>query len=108
MLKKSTMVVLSVLMLLLFAGCESDEDPTEPTPSEPGTVEIDAEPDALDAPWDLTGPGNYSGSGAGDSTLSDMTPGTYTISWGAVSGWTAPAGDAKTLTAEGTVTFSGT
>jgi len=107
MYRKSILVVLSALVLLQLAGCTSEEE-SPAGPGEPGTVVIDAEPDILDAPWDITGPGSYSGSGTGDSTMINMSPGSYTISWGTVSGWIAPDGETQTLAAEGTVTFSGT
>ena len=100
--------ILSVTALLfVLAGCESsEENPAGPDGETFGTVAIDAEPDALDAPWGLTGP--ESSSGSGDSTLADMPPGDYTITWGAVAGWTVPAGEEKTLASEGTITFTGT
>ncbi len=104
-----TAVVSAAMVLLMLAGCgSSEDDPTGPDTNTHGTVVIDAEPDALDAPWDLTGPESYSGSGEGDSTLTDMTPGDYTITWGTVSGWIVPASEEKSLTSGGTVTFSGT
>ena len=73
-----------------------------------GTVFIDAEPDALNAPWSLTGPCSYSENGTGDQTLDDLNPGDYTITWEDVTGWITPSGEMQTLTAGGSVTFSGT
>jgi formylglycine-generating enzyme required for sulfatase activity len=65
-------------------------------------------PDTLDAPWSLAGPDGYSGSGSGDSTLAGMTPGSYTVTWGDVTGWIKPAGQTNTLGSDEVLTFSGT
>jgi formylglycine-generating enzyme required for sulfatase activity len=58
----------------------------------------------------LTGPSSYSHSGTGDETIPGLTPGSYTITWEAVSGWDLPdpATETETLTDGGTVTFTGT
>jgi uncharacterized protein (TIGR02145 family) len=73
-----------------------------------GTIIIDPNPDGINAPWSLEGPCSYSTSGNGDNTLTSLDPGDYTITWGAVSGWTAPSNSMQTLAAAQTVTFSGT
>ncbi len=104
----SPRVVLSLLVIFLLSGCAGEDDPTDPVGSdEPGTVVIDAEPEMLDAPWDLTGPESFSASGTGDSTMTDMTAGSYTIDWGDVSEWITPAGDTRTLSSNSTLTFNG-
>lgn len=72
-----------------------------------GTIVIDPEPDAINAPWSLAGPCNYSSNGAGDQTLTSLYPGEYTVTWGAVSGWTTPSNVTQTLTAGNTLTLSG-
>jgi len=71
-----------------------------------GTIEIDANPDALNASWTIAGPQDLSGNG--DTTLTDMPTGVYTLTWGDVSDWIAPASSQGTLISDGTVTFSGT
>ena len=73
-----------------------------------GTIEIDAEPDSIDAPWSLTGPCSYSSSGSGDTTLTGLNPGDYTLSWGNHPDWVAPADSLKPLGADDTITFAGT
>jgi formylglycine-generating enzyme required for sulfatase activity len=75
-----------------------------------GSITIDPEPNAINAPWTLTGPSSYSHIGTGDETIPGLTPGTYTITWGAVTGWDLPdpATEALALADGGTVTFSGT
>lgn len=74
-----------------------------------GSITIDPEPDSIDAPWQLAGPGGFSRSGTGNTTLTDLAVGDYTLTWGAVAGWTTPAPttSTQTLTADGTLTFAG-
>jgi formylglycine-generating enzyme required for sulfatase activity len=99
--------LLSLTVAAVLGGCSEDtEDPTGPTGGV-GTVEIDAAPDSLDAPWTLTGPGDYSNDGTGDHTLIGLSVGDYTVTWGEVSGWTAPSAVTQTLAADGTLTFTG-
>ncbi|MBU2502190.1 S8 family serine peptidase, partial [bacterium] len=73
-----------------------------------GTIVINPDPDALNAPWTLTGPGGSPTAGTGDATLTDMAVGDYSIEWGAVAGYVAPANAALTLTGGATITFAGT
>lgn len=79
------------------------EERTEPT----GTVRIDAEPDALQAQWQLSSSAGGSWSGRGDATLDGLSPADYTISWSAVSGYDAPAPATASLAADDTLTFQG-
>jgi uncharacterized protein (TIGR02145 family) len=71
-----------------------------------GTVIIDISPDSIDAPWSLEGPGGYSSSGNGDSTLTELASGDYTVNWGAVSGWITPSDEMLSLVAGAIVTFT--
>ena len=73
-----------------------------------GTIVIDPEPNSLNAPWSIVGPCSYSTSGTGDETLTELAPGDYTVTWGAVSGWIEPSNSTQTLAANETVTFNGT
>jgi hypothetical protein len=56
------------------------------------------------ASWTITGPATYSDSGS-SRTYSNAPTGTYTLSWGAVAGYNAPAATSLTLTAGGTLNF---
>jgi formylglycine-generating enzyme required for sulfatase activity len=75
-----------------------------------GSITVNPEPNTIDAPWTLTGPSSYSHSGTGDETIPGLTPGSYTITWEAVTGWDlpSPASESLALTDGGTVTFNGT
>jgi YD repeat-containing protein len=83
------------------------------TGAESGTIHVNPEPDAMNAsaPWTMTGSSSYSRTGTGDLTISNLTPGDYTLTWGDVNnGWTkpSPASSSQTLATDGTVTFIGT
>jgi hypothetical protein len=74
-----------------------------------GTVVINADPDSINAPWTLTKPDASTQAGTGDETLTGMAVGSYSLAWGAVMGYDAPATPApQTLAADGTITFAGT
>lgn len=68
-----------------------------------GTVNVSSNIGSL---WTVTGPATITGSGTSGSYASKPA-GTYTITWGSVSGYTAPASQSFTLTSGGTITFSG-
>jgi formylglycine-generating enzyme required for sulfatase activity len=74
-----------------------------------GWIVIDPEPNAINAPWQLSGPSGFSQSGNGDLTLTDMTAGDYTLTWGLLVGLARPlpAVVTQSLTANGTLTFTG-
>ena len=76
-----------------------------------GTIVVNPDPNAINAPWTLTGPNSYSQSGTGDQTLSSLPIGDYTLTWGDVNaGWSkpSPAFSIQTLASGGTITFTGT
>ncbi|MGD9548643.1 MAG: FlgD immunoglobulin-like domain containing protein [Candidatus Krumholzibacteriia bacterium] len=72
------------------------------------TVVVDAEPDAVNAPWTLAGPGGFSVSANGDQSYPDVEAGTYTIAWNDVFGWVTPPPDTMTVGTGETITFRGT
>jgi formylglycine-generating enzyme required for sulfatase activity len=74
-----------------------------------GTITIDPEPNTINAPWQITGPGGFSQSGTSNISLANMTTGSYTLTWSAVAGWTtpSPAAVTQTLALGGAVTFAG-
>ncbi|MBK8167986.1 MAG: hypothetical protein IPK64_18735 [bacterium] len=98
-------MIVAIAIALLACGC--NDDPAAPSV---GTFTINPEPNALNAPWQVSGPGGHAQSGAGDTTLVNMAAGNYTVTWGEVSGWLTPSPDSatQTLPADGSVTFTGT
>lgn len=88
----------------IASGC--GDDPAAPAV---GSFTINPEPNSISAPWQLLGPGGYAQSGAGDMTIVNMTAGTYTLTWGAVQGWTTPSPGVvtQTLVANGSLEFAG-
>jgi len=89
-------------ILLSLTACGTDSGPGSAAGSV-GTVVIDAEPAALQPPWTLTGPHDVTRTGAGDQSIGDLPPGTYTITWGDVDGWIAPPAETRTVAAGATV-----
>jgi hypothetical protein len=59
------------------------------------------------AAFTVAGPATFPGSGMLDVVL-DALLGTYSVTFGAVSGYTTPSSPSQTLTAGGTITFIGT
>lgn len=94
------------IVSLLGAGCSEESQPLQPVG---GTVTINAEPNSINAPWQITGPDGFSQSGNGDATLSNRGVGDYTLTWETVTGWVtpSPAESTQTLTPGGGVTFAG-
>ena len=76
-----------------------------PIMSSTGTIIVST--DLAQATFTLSGAGSYTGNGKLWSQT-NATPGTYTITFGDVSGYTTPASQTVTLTAGGTITFAGT
>lgn len=74
---------------------------------ETGAIIINPEPDGIMAPWRITGPDGFDQSGAGYTALTGRTAGAYTLTWGALSGWTLPDPAAVTQDLDGALTFNG-
>jgi formylglycine-generating enzyme required for sulfatase activity len=72
------------------------------------TVTIDPEPNTITPSWTLTGPSSYRKTGNGHATFASLAAGNYTLAWGIVSGWAAPATSTQALAAGGSLTFTGT
>jgi sulfatase modifying factor 1 len=89
-----------------FSGCSDDNGPTDPTKAT-GTVTIAPQPDGIDAPWQLAGPGGIDSTGSGRTELKEMPAGTYTVTWHEVSKWETPDESTGTLASGGSVTFAG-
>jgi len=76
---------------------------------EANTIVVDPNPNILDAPWNLQGPSGYNLDGNGDLTLREMTPGTYTLTWGLVDTYEYPDPnpDVRELEPDSSLTFRG-
>lgn len=98
----------AALVATLLAACGDDDDdtPTDPGTPATGTVEVVTSP-TLAAPWSLAGPDGYAEQGSGDHQLDDLSPGDYTITWGAFDGHATPAPETGTLAAGEVVRFTG-
>ena len=72
-----------------------------------GSIWIDPEPDEINAPWELVGPGGSRDFGEGDQMLASMPAGSYAIHWRNVPGWLSPPSDTLDLAAAGSITFEG-
>jgi len=70
-----------------------------------GTIAITTNLSA--ASFTVTGPATFSGTGT-SATFNNAPVGSYTITFAAVAGYTAPAPQTQTLTAGGTINFTGT
>jgi uncharacterized protein (TIGR02145 family) len=77
------------------------------TNTDTGTIVIDPAPDILNAPWSLVSTNDDTTYGTGDTTLTGLATGDYTVTWGEVFGWVKPSNSAQTLAANQTVTFNG-
>jgi len=76
--------------------------------AEIGSIVIDSNPDAIQAPWLLSGLEIEDLSGSGDTTLTEQPIGDYTLEWGHVEGWLAPDVQSMSLGIGATLTFNAT
>ncbi|MBU4340162.1 MAG: hypothetical protein KKD46_04495 [Euryarchaeota archaeon] len=74
-------------------------------PSTKGTISVTT--NLADATFSVTGASSYSGSGTSWNT-GDAPAGTYMITYGTMQGYNAPSSETKTLSAGGSIAFSGT
>lgn len=104
-----SLVFISIIGLLfvLNAGCSSDADPVTPPLVSTGFISIDAEPDSVNAPWQLSGPENFLAAGTGDLVLDGLAVGSYTFTWNAIEGYLTPTGHTQALADGDTIIFSG-
>jgi formylglycine-generating enzyme required for sulfatase activity len=97
----------AIVLVMTTFGC-SDDDVTSPETVGTGTIVVNPTPNVLDAPWVISGPGNFSQAGNGGQTLTNLPAGQYSLAWQPVSGWTRPLDSQEELVSDGTTTFSGT
>lgn len=103
--------LLALLLCAIVAaiGCSDDDPVAPPDPPIPGTITIQHLPSTIDAPWSLTGPGEYEHDSSGYAELDEMAPGDYTLTWGEVlhTELPDPASTTQTLEEDGTLAFTG-
>lgn len=92
------------ILALTAPACHHDVNPAAPAI---GAITIDAEPDFLEAPWQISGPNGYRQDGSGDATLGSLHAGTYTVAWLEVAGYGTPAAATREVTADATARFTG-
>jgi len=85
-------------------GSYVDWDYIQVTPTK-GAISVTT--NLADATFSVTGASSYSGSGTSWST-GDAPAGTYMITYGTMQGYNAPSSETKTLSAGGSIAFSGT
>ena len=73
----------------------------------PGALIIDAEPDILNAPWEINGPDEYYVSANGDTTISELPEGDYTVTWGEVAGYKTPSPETQFIGSGSVITYFG-
>jgi hypothetical protein len=73
----------------------------------PATCTLTVTTNVAGASFAVAGPASYSGSGTSFSQAG-VPPGTYTITYNSVAGYTTPAPDTKTVASGGTLAFTGT
>lgn len=100
-----------LVFLLVFsmssAGCTNSQ---EVAPSVPSVrIEVRSLPEQITPTWTLTGPDEYVLNSGGNTTLTDLAPGEYTVYWHTVEGWNLPNPpyETKSLQADQTATFIG-
>ncbi len=96
-------LTVALAFMLWLGGCEEGEL-TPPPPEQ--SINISVTPDSLDAGWDLSGPDGLA-QGQGDTTLTDMTVGSYSITWANIVEWNSPPDSTQELTEGTSITFPG-
>lgn len=100
--------VLLVLPVVLFAQtqspCAGTVSITDVSQAQPGVLLAVA--NTMQAGFTISGPANYSGSGAAWAQQ-NIPAGTYTITWNPVAGCASPPSETKTTDAKGSVIFAG-
>ncbi len=93
--------------ITVSAGCASVSDVTVPVGLEyyeGGTIKVVTNVEVSN--YSITGPKVFSGSGI-LSSIYDVSPGTYTITFDPVQGYITPASYSMTLSGQDTITFTG-
>ena len=100
------LLLIPVAFAFAIIGC-SEDDVVAPSL---GMIVISAAPDNVSTPWTLSLPNGLHAVGDSDTTLLDMEPGQYTLTWLDSDGWISPdpSTETGTLAKNGTLIFRGT
>ncbi len=85
-------VLVTIMVLGLsagFIGCSDDDSSPVNVPTT-GSVTVDVTPDDIGASWILASADKLVAVVQGDSTLTGLAPGDYTLTWSEVEGWDKP------------------
>ncbi|MBU8871762.1 MAG: formylglycine-generating enzyme family protein [Gemmatimonadales bacterium] len=96
-----------LLAVPLLSGCDTDEPGPVATESGTGDIVIVCTPEEIAPAWSVSGPGESTFEGTGNSTITDIETGEYTITWGTMKGWDTPITERRTLVRESRITFGG-
>ncbi len=79
----------------------------EPAPAQDGWLALSVTPET--GSWSLAAPAGYTGPTAGTGSLAAVSAptGSYSITWGALAGYTAPANQSQPVSAASTTLFTG-
>ncbi len=105
-----SLISISLCLLMTVGACSEEESVAtpEPTPEPLATVCVDVTPDSTIFAWDLSGPGDYSLAGSGDTVLVEMPAGDYELSWETIEDYYTPDPPSEILSADGdTIIFTG-
>jgi hypothetical protein len=96
---------LRVIMMVQNMTTKEIHQATQSIPNYAAQVTVNAEPDGVEAPWRLTGPG-LDITQSGDYAINLWDVGSYTLTWQDIPYWTSPAVNPETqMVAEGGTLF---
>jgi hypothetical protein len=77
-----------------------------PSDAATGSILIDPNPDAINAPWEMVSEYGAVYTGRGDSVLVELPAGQYTVTWGSVPGYATPNPVQQSLAPGGMATYT--
>jgi hypothetical protein len=99
------------LLLIMYPSSGSHDLPVfgfNAIPILAGAIDIDPDPDEIEAPWRLEGPDGLLIEGNGDEHLADMDEGDYSLTWLDIYGYATPPPQQGHLELGTTLTFQAT
>ncbi len=98
--------LLSILLVLMISGCGNSNPTTIDNGN--GTIILNPLPSSIGASWVLVGPNEFTINGNTRFTVSDLVPGSYSVSWNEVESYQIQTSNPQTapLKAGQTLTFN--